>query len=49
VSAGRGISREMAPVEIAEFSPVHAEWHVSPATAVAPGPPPGLLGMVLRV
>src|SRR5208337_3268234 len=49
VSAGRGLSREMAPATIAEFSPVHAEWPVSPATAVAPGPPPGLLGMVLRV
>lgn len=49
VSAGRGLSREIASATIAEFSPTHAEWHISPATAVAPGPPPGLLGMVLRV
>ena len=49
VSAGRELSREIASAEIAEFSPTPAEWHVSPATAVAPGPPPGRLGMVLRV
>jgi hypothetical protein len=44
------LSREIAPAEIAELSPAHdAESHVSPATTVALGPPPGLLGMVLRV
>jgi hypothetical protein len=44
------LSREIAPAEIAELSPAHdAASHVSPATAVALGSPPGLLGMVLRV
>ncbi len=44
------LSREIAPAEIAELSPAHdAASHVSPATAVAPGPPPGQFGMVLRV
>ncbi len=43
-------SREIVPAEIAELSPDHdAESHLSPATAVAVGPPPGQFGMVLRV
>lgn len=48
--ASSRLSREIAPAEIAEFSPAHdAASHVSPANAVAPGPPPGQFGMVLRV
>jgi hypothetical protein len=44
------VSREIAPAAIAEINPDHdAESHVSPATAVAPGPPPGKFGMVFRV
>ncbi len=44
------VLREIAPAVIAEISPdCEAESHVSPATAVAPGPPPGRFGMVLRV
>jgi hypothetical protein len=50
VSAGHRLSREIAPAEIAEISLARdAQSHVSPATAVAPGPPPGLFGMILRV
>jgi len=50
VGARRGLSREIAAAEIAELSPAHeAESHVSVAAAAASGPPPGLLGMVLRV
>ena len=49
-SAGDKLSRDIAPAETAELIPANdAESHVSPATAVAPGPPPGLLGMVFRV
>ena len=48
--ASSRLSREIVPAEIAEFSPAHdAESHLSPATAVAVGPPPGQFGMVLRV
>ncbi len=47
--ASAGFSREIAPARTAELSPAQAESQVSPATAIAPGPPPGLLGMVLRV
>src|ERR1019366_5235329 len=43
-------AREIAPAEIAELSPAHdAESQVFPAAEVAPGPPPGQFGMVLRV
>ena len=49
VSAGDNLSREIAPVEVADFSPVFAESPVSRMIAAAPGPPPGLLDMVLRV
>lgn len=49
VSAGHRLSQEISPAEIAEFSPAHAESRVSPMTAVAPGSPPALLDMVLRV
>jgi hypothetical protein len=49
VSAGRPLSQEIAIAEIAESTPAQADSHVSPMTAVAPGPPPGLLDMVLRV
>ncbi len=48
-SAGHRLSREIAPAEIAELSPPLAESHASPATAVAPGSPPGQFGMVLRI
>src|SRR5208337_2693979 len=48
-SAGHRFSQEIASAEIAQLSLTHTESHVSPATAVALGPPPGLLGMVLRV
>lgn len=49
VSAKQGISQAIAPVEIREISPALARSRVSPATAIAPGPPPGLLGMILRI
>jgi len=49
VSARHNLSREIAPTEVVEFIPIFAESHVSPTTAAAPGPPPGLLDMVLRV
>jgi hypothetical protein len=50
LTAGDKLSRDVAPSEIAELNPAYdAESHVSPATAVALGPSPGLLGMVLRV
>jgi hypothetical protein len=49
-SAGDKLSRDVTPAEIAELIPANdAESHASPATAVAPGPPPGLLGMAFRV
>src|SRR5208282_519796 len=48
VSAGRRLSSDIAPAEIAELSPARAESFVSLATAVAPGLPPSLFGMVLR-
>ncbi len=48
--ASSRLSREIVPAKIDEFSPAHdAESHLSPATAVAVGPPPGQFGMVLRV
>ena len=48
--AGARLLPEIAPEEIAGLSPDHdAESDVSPATAVALGPPPGQFGMVLRV
>ncbi len=49
VSAGHRLSQEIAPTQIAELTPPLAARYASPATAVAPGPPPGLLGMILRV
>ena len=49
VSAKQGSSQGIAPATIAALSPSLAESRVSPPTAVAPGPPPGLLGMILRV
>jgi hypothetical protein len=49
VSSRSRLSQEIASAEITQLSLSHTEWHVSPATAVALGPPPGLLGMVLRV
>jgi hypothetical protein len=49
VKAGDGISQDMAPAEMAEVRPVSGESQGFSVTRVAPGPPPGLLGMVLRV
>jgi hypothetical protein len=49
VRGGDRLSRDIAPPEIAEFSLAHAESYAFPTTAIALGPPPGLLGMVLRV
>ncbi len=50
VSAGRRLSRDVAPAGITELGPDQvAESHIFPATAFAPGPPSELLGMVLRV
>jgi hypothetical protein len=49
VTAGRGLSQEIAPAEIAELSPAQAESQVALTTAVAVSPPPGLLGMVIRI
>jgi hypothetical protein len=44
------LTRDIAPAEVAEVNPVRdEESHLFPATGVAPAPPPGLLGMVLRV
>jgi hypothetical protein len=43
------LSQEIAPAEIAQLSLAPAWSHVSLTTAVAPGLPPGLRGMVLRV
>jgi len=48
-SARHRLSQEIASAEITQLSLTHTEWHVSLSTAVALGPPPGLLGMVLRV
>jgi len=49
-SAGDKLSRDVTPAEIAGLIPSSdAKSHASPATAVAPGPPPGLLDMVFRV
>ena len=48
-SAGHRLSQEVAPAETAQLSLTHTESHVSPAVAVVLGPPPSLLGMVLRV
>jgi len=48
-SAGQRFSQEIASAEIAQLSLTHNESHVSPAAAVALGPPPSLLGMILRV
>lgn len=43
-------SQEIAPAETAELSPApNANSHVPAATAAAFGPPPDLLGMILRV
>ncbi len=49
VSSRYRLSQEIAAAEITQLSPAQAESHVTPATAVVPGPAPGLLGMVLRV
>jgi len=49
VSAGHRLAQHIVPAETAQFTPPHAESGISPTTAVAPGPPPDLLGMVLRV
>jgi hypothetical protein len=44
------VAQGIAPAVLAEISPDRdAESHVSGSTAVAPGPPPGKFGMVLRV
>lgn len=48
-SAGQRFSQEIASAEIAQLSLTHTESHVSPAAAVALGPPPSLLGTVIRV
>ncbi|HKM46250.1 MAG TPA: hypothetical protein VJX69_01610 [Terriglobales bacterium] len=48
-SARHRLSQEIASAETAQLSLTHTESHVSPAAAVALGPPPNLLGMVLRV
>lgn len=43
-------SQQIAPAQIAELSSDRdAESHTSPPTALAPGPPPGQFGMILRV
>jgi hypothetical protein len=49
VSSRYRLSPQIALAEIAQVSLAHAESHVSPAIAVVLGPPPGLLGMILRV
>ena len=49
VGAEHRFSRAIAPAEAAELSLPKAASNDFPATAVAPGPPPGLLAMVLRV
>jgi hypothetical protein len=49
VSAGRSFSREMSPAQIAELRPALSESRVSPLSVAAPGSPPGLFGMVLRI
>ena len=49
ISSRYRLSQEIAGAEIAQLSPAQAESHVSPTTAVVPGPGPGLPGMVLRV
>jgi hypothetical protein len=48
-SAGHRLSREIVSSEVVEFRPDRAESYLSPATAVDPGSPPGIFGMVLRV
>jgi hypothetical protein len=49
VNDGQKISQEIALAETVELNPVLAQSHISFTTTVAPGPPPGLFGMVLRV
>ncbi|MFY9662315.1 MAG: hypothetical protein WAJ97_16960 [Terriglobales bacterium] len=49
LNAGHRFSRDIAPAEVAELIPPRAEPYASQATAVTPGPPPALLGMILRV
>ena len=50
MTSGHKLLRDIAPAEIVELSPVRgAGSRVFPATAITPGPPPGMFGMVLRV
>jgi hypothetical protein len=49
VKAGQKLSQEIALAEIAELRSALAESHIFTAKTVAPGSPPGLLGMVVRV
>lgn len=49
VNAGQNSTQEITLPETAELSPVLDESHIFFATTVAPGPPPGPLGMVLRI
>jgi hypothetical protein len=48
-SSGHRFSREIVSLEVVALRPDRAESNVSLATAVAPGSPPGMFGMVLRV
>lgn len=47
--AGQRLSRDVAPVEVAELAPDQAKSHVFAASAVAFSPPPIVLGMILRI
>ncbi|MFI5102638.1 MAG: hypothetical protein ACHP9V_04605 [Terriglobales bacterium] len=47
--SGQRLSQEIALIEIAELGSDEARSQVFPMAAVTLGPPPGLLGMVLRV
>ncbi len=49
VRGGEKFSRDIAPPEIAGFNPAQVESHTTPTTTIALGPPPSMLGMVLRV
>ncbi|MGA3088303.1 MAG: hypothetical protein ABSD75_06800 [Terriglobales bacterium] len=49
VSAGRKLSREIAAAKSAELTPIQSASRVSLASVVAPGSPPGTLGMILRI
>jgi hypothetical protein len=47
-NTGHRFSREIISLEVAELRPDRGESNFLPATAVNPGSPPGMLGMVLR-